>query len=286
MSWVQGRSHHQQTPLYYVRFTPQARDHIYLLLRRTSDGDTCRKAQRRRVNVLRFTHKCASGRTVCLGCEFTTLCYRTQMLSLSVLLRRGNFGRLARCIPADTGPLAKRRGNERVRDPMPRGIRQCSQLFVWFSPVHLVIGSSERDHHVLMLSCVTDSFMKAIRTLEMVTIPYFRRPLISHVQQAPKFGTGKAAIRVDFIFADVMKQEGWIAEASLLFVHTNFSAATMRELRKKAGNMKVNHPVDIPASNQQRVTFLQRRACRDPLQSRNGQRCLYLCMFPAHTSTL
>lgn len=44
---------------------------------------------------------------------------------------------------------------------------------------------------------------------------------------------------MDFIFADAMKQEGWVVEATVLFVHTNFSAENLRELRRKAGGMKV-----------------------------------------------
>ncbi len=49
----------------------------------------------------------------------------------------------------------------------------------------------------------------------------------------------KAKIRVDFIFSDAMKQEGWVTEATLLFVHTNFSTKNLAELRKKAAGMKV-----------------------------------------------
>lgn len=57
--------------------------------------------------------------------------------------------------------------------------------------------------------------------------------------QAPKLNAVKDKIRVDFIFADAMKQAGWVAEATLLFVHANFSAKNLIELRTKADGMKV-----------------------------------------------
>lgn len=41
------------------------------------------------------------------------------------------------------------------------------------------------------------------------------------------------------MFADIMKQEGWMSEATLLLVHTNLSTINMHELRKRAGGMKV-----------------------------------------------
>lgn len=59
--------------------------------------------------------------------------------------------------------------------------------------------------------------------------------------QVPKLKAAKANIRLDFMFADVMKQQGWVKEATLLFVHTNFSAVDLRELRTRAGGMQVQH---------------------------------------------
>lgn len=55
-----------------------------------------------------------------------------------------------------------------------------------------------------------------------------------------KLKAAKASIRVDFIFADAMKQQGWVKEATLLLVHTNFSATNLRELRTRAGGMQVS----------------------------------------------
>lgn len=58
--------------------------------------------------------------------------------------------------------------------------------------------------------------------------------------QVPKLNGVKAKIRVDLINADAMKQKGWVAEATLLFVHTNFSAKDIIEIRTKADGMKVS----------------------------------------------
>lgn len=63
------------------------------------------------------------------------------------------------------------------------------------------------------------------------------------MHQVPKLKAAKANIRLDFMFADVMKQQGWVREATLLFVHTNFSAVDLRELRTRAGGMQVQYSV-------------------------------------------
>lgn len=57
--------------------------------------------------------------------------------------------------------------------------------------------------------------------------------------QVQELRADKADIRVDFMFADVMKQGGWVEEATLLYINTNLSAVNMRELRKRAGCMQV-----------------------------------------------
>eukprot|EP00903_Cladosiphon_okamuranus_P018369 g16898.t1 len=67
------------------------------------------------------------------------------------------------------------------------------------------------------------------------------RPILDRwrKEEAAKVSSVKEKIRVDFIFADAMKQAGWVSEATLLFVHTNLSAKNLIQLREKAGLMKV-----------------------------------------------
>lgn len=75
--------------------------------------------------------------------------------------------------------------------------------------------------------------------------------------QAPKLKAAKAAIRVDFIFADALEQQGWVVDATLLFVHTNFSPTQLLELKRKAGGMKVIRQDDS-------VDSLLRETCAAP----------------------
>ncbi|CAM9111967.1 unnamed protein product, partial [Hapterophycus canaliculatus] len=67
------------------------------------------------------------------------------------------------------------------------------------------------------------------------------RPILDRWRkyEARKLDGSKSKIRVDFIFADALKQPGWMAEATLLFVNTNFSAKNLIEIRRKAGSMRV-----------------------------------------------
>eukprot|EP00752_Nemacystus_decipiens_P015160 g13505.t1 len=94
-------------------------------------------------------------------------------------------------------------------------------------------------------------------------------------EEAPKVSSVKAKIRVDFIFADAMKQEGWVAEATLLFVHTNFSAQNVVEIRRKAGSMKVGAiclSVSLAAVDNEKWGLL----AVEPIQTSWGSTKLYV----------
>ncbi|CAM9170214.1 unnamed protein product [Ectocarpus fasciculatus] len=82
-------------------------------------------------------------------------------------------------------------------------------------------------------SCYGVECVEDLRAAARPTLERWRK------EEVPKLNGVKAKIRVDFINADAMKQKGWVAEATLLFVHTNFSAKDMIEIRTKADGMKV-----------------------------------------------
>lgn len=71
-----------------------------------------------------------------------------------------------------------------------------------------------------------------------------------------KLKAAKASIRVDFIFADAMKQQGWVKEATLLLVHTNLSATNLRELRTRAGGMQVSKYAQYNKQSQTTIYML------------------------------
>ncbi|CAN0290255.1 unnamed protein product, partial [Ectocarpus sp. 13 AM-2016] len=82
-------------------------------------------------------------------------------------------------------------------------------------------------------SCYGVECLEDLRAAARPTLERWRK------EEVPKLNSVKAQIRVDFINADAMKQKGWVAEATLLFVHTNFSAKDIIEIKTKADGMKV-----------------------------------------------
>ncbi|CAM9789346.1 unnamed protein product [Ectocarpus sp. 6 AP-2014] len=82
-------------------------------------------------------------------------------------------------------------------------------------------------------SCYGVECLEDLRAAARPTLERWRK------EEVPKLHSVKAKIRVDFINADAMKQKGWVAEATLLFVHTNFSAKDIIEIKTKANGMKV-----------------------------------------------
>ncbi|CAM9697476.1 unnamed protein product [Ectocarpus sp. 12 AP-2014] len=82
-------------------------------------------------------------------------------------------------------------------------------------------------------SCYGVECLEDLRAAARPTLERWRK------EEVPKLNSVKAKIRVDFINADAMKQKGWVAEATLLFVHTNFSAKDIIEIKTKADGMKV-----------------------------------------------
>ena len=90
------------------------------------------------------------------------------------------------------------------------------------------------------------------------------------MHQVPKLKAAKANIRLDFMFADVMKQQGWVKEATLLFVHTNFSAVDLRELRTRAGGMQVLEKLKLNCCRLHDMTWQNKLTLR---------RWLTFCLF-------
>ncbi|CAB1117936.1 unnamed protein product [Ectocarpus sp. CCAP 1310/34] len=82
-------------------------------------------------------------------------------------------------------------------------------------------------------SCYGVECLEDLRAAARPTLERWRK------EEVLKLNSVKAKIRVDFINADAMNQKGWVAEATLLFVHTNFSAKDIIEIKTKADGMKV-----------------------------------------------
>lgn len=90
----------------------------------------------------------------------------------------------------------------------------------------------------------------------------------------------RANVRVDFVYGDVMKQEGWVSEATLLLVNTNLSPTDMGTIRLRANGMKASTsppaPSEAPLRHARRVTKRPRIArgswCR--IRPRGPQRPL------------
>lgn len=151
-----------------------------------------------------------------------------------VLLWRRVLRRIADSVEAHSRPMEKRGGKNKT--------------FLWRYKLHstriLDVDCLRSCRYVAKVMLEADSLLLSLFTTASLTVKqrqWNASAVVPNVllSQAPKVSSVKAKIRVDFIFADVMKQQGWVAEATLLFVHTNLSAKNLIELRNKAGRMKV-----------------------------------------------